>query len=64
MSVSRIATWICIVPIYCPAVARESTATMTPPLNRNASVVVPCLILILQDGSAWSSVCSLRNEVG
>ena len=37
---------------------------MTPPLNLKASVVVPCWILILQFGSAWSSVCNLKNEVG
>jgi hypothetical protein len=51
-------------PMYEPAVARESTATMTPPWKRNASVVVPCWILIRHDGSAWSSVCRRRNAAG
>lgn len=36
--------------IQLPAVARESVATMMPPLNRKASVVVPCAILIGQCG--------------
>ena len=44
--------------------ALESTATMIPPLNLKASVVVPWLILILQLGSEWSSVCRRRKEVG
>ena len=42
--------------IQLPAVARESTATMIPPLNLKASVVVPCAILILQSGLEASSV--------
>lgn len=32
--------------IQLPAVARESVATMMPPLKRNASVVVPCASLM------------------
>lgn len=50
--------------MYEPAVARESTATMMPPLKRKASVVVPWLILILQLGSEWSSVWRRRKAVG
>lgn len=37
---------------------------MMPPLYRKASVVVPWLILILQLGSEWSSVCRRRKLDG
>ena len=36
--------------IQLPAVALESVATMMPPLNLKANVVVPCAILIGQFG--------------
>lgn len=36
--------------IQFPAVALESVATMMPPLNLKARVVVPCAILIGQFG--------------
>ncbi len=50
--------------IQFPAVARESVATMIPPLNLKASVVVPCAILIGQFGLAWSSVVARKNAEG
>lgn len=40
-------TFICYLPIQSPAVARESTAIITPPLNLKPKVVVPWLKWIL-----------------
>lgn len=37
---------------------------MIPPLNLNASVVVPWLILMRHEGSEASSVWSWRKELG
>jgi hypothetical protein len=50
--------------IQLPAVARESVATMMPPWNRNASVVVPWAILIGQDGFDRSSVAARSQAEG
>lgn len=50
--------------IQFPAVARESVATMIPPWNLKARVVVPWAIFIGQSGLAWSSVAARRNAVG
>ena len=50
--------------IQLPAVARESTATIIPPWKRNAKVVVPWAILILQSGLTESSVWALKKSAG
>ena len=50
--------------IQFPAVALESVATMMPPWNRNARVVVPCAILIGQLGLALSSVAARSQAEG
>lgn len=50
--------------IQFPAVALESVATIIPPLNLNARVVVPWAILIGQFGFEASSVIARRKFVG
>jgi hypothetical protein len=50
--------------IQLPAVARESVATMMPPLKRKARVVVPWAILMGQSGLARSSVAARSHEEG
>jgi hypothetical protein len=50
--------------IQLPAVARESVATMMPPWNRNASVVVPWAILMGQLGFDRSSVAARSQAEG
>ena len=56
--------------MYAPAVARESTQTMTPCWNLNASVVVPCAILMRKSrvspalGTSSSDVYLARNSAG
>ncbi len=50
--------------IQFPAVARESVATMIPPLNLNARVVVPWAILMGQLGFEASSVIARRKFAG
>ncbi len=50
--------------IQLPAVARESVATMMPPLKRKASVVVPWAILMGQLGFEWSSVAARSQAEG
>ena len=61
ISMTFFTVWLAI---QLPAVARESVATTIPPWNRNASVVVPCAILIGQSGFAASSVTARRNAKG
>jgi hypothetical protein len=50
--------------IQLPAVARESVATMMPPWNRKASVVVPWAILMGHCGLERSSVAARSQEEG
>lgn len=50
--------------IQFPAVALESVATIMPPLNLNARVVVPWAILMGQFGFEASSVMARRKFVG
>ncbi len=50
--------------IQLPAVALESVATMMPPWNLKASVVVPWASLMGQLGFAWSSVKARRKAEG
>lgn len=49
-------------PIWLPKEARESTATMMPPWNLKARVVVPCWIRMRC--CAEASVCARRKSVG
>ena len=52
--------------MYEPAVARESTDTITPPWNLKANVVVPCANRIFTSLSALcpSSVYVFINSIG
>ena len=52
------------IPIYDPAVARESTATITPCAKRNASVVVPWCIRTRHEPEDASSVLSNAKRTG
>lgn len=61
ISMTFLTVWLAI---QSPAVALESVATMMPPWNRNARVVVPCASLIGQLGFAWSSVVARRKAEG
>lgn len=61
ISMTFLTVWLAI---QFPAVALESVATMMPPLNLNARVVVPCANLIGQFGLAWSSVVARRKADG
>lgn len=61
ISMTFFTVWLAI---QSPAVALESVATMIPPWNRNARVVVPCASLMGQLGFAWSSVKARRNPEG
>ncbi|KAK4242354.1 glycoprotease family-domain-containing protein [Achaetomium macrosporum] len=61
ISITFFTVWLAI---QLPAVARESVATMMPPWKRNASVVVPCAILIGHDGLERSSVAARSHAEG
>lgn len=61
ISITFLTVWLAI---QLPAVARESVATMMPPLNRKASVVVPWASLMGHSGLAWSSVTARRKAEG
>lgn len=50
--------------IQLPAVARESVATMMPPLKRKARVVVPWAILMGHWGLERSSVAARSQDEG
>jgi len=50
-------------PTYCPWLARESTAMMTPCLKMKPSVVVPCSILIAL-GASSAANASRRKALG
>jgi len=50
--------------IQFPAVALESVATIMPPWNLKARVVVPCAILMGQFGLALSSVAARSQAEG
>lgn len=50
--------------IQLPAVARESVATMIPPLKRKARVVVPWASLMGQSALRESSVAARRKAEG
>ena len=61
ISITFLTVWLAI---QFPAVARESVATMMPPLKRKASVVVPWAILMGQEGLEASSVMARSQEEG
>lgn len=61
ISMTFLTVWLAI---QFPCVALESVATIMPPLNLKARVVVPCAILMGQFGLEWSSVIARSHDDG